>query len=428
LIRRQSIVTKQQLKEQRDKIFRRQSIISQDYRTEPSQRSHNIVVLNVRGNFYEVFQSTLHKYKDTLLGSEELREYYDRESGEHIIDTDPQIFYTILHFYQTNGHLYCPPSITEERFLEEIKFFRLTKYFLKLNDTPGESSGDEENARPKKANMVWTFLEKSNSSVGARIWSYCSIVCILMAVTIFMVETIPEIEEKVSDETTLLHFVFFCIETTCIAFFTLEFILRAFACPQFIIFVKNVLNWVDFISILPYYIGLIFPGGIAHIFVVLRVLRVVRVLRLARHSDGIKIIFLALSTSVSELFFLIFFWSIAIIFFGSLIHYVEGIEDKDGNYNAAFDSIPRSAWWVVVTMSSVGYGDCYPITWQGKIIGSLCIMSCMLVLALPMTVIISKVTRTYHAYIQKENRIELRRQMAENKKIDSSNYNSSTAV
>ena len=54
LIRRQSIVTKQQLKEQRDKIFRRQSIISQDYRTEPSQRSHNIVVLNVRGNFYEV--------------------------------------------------------------------------------------------------------------------------------------------------------------------------------------------------------------------------------------------------------------------------------------------------------------------------------------------------------------------------------------
>lgn len=241
-----------------------------------------------------------------------------------------------------------------------------------------------------------------------------------MAVTIFMVETIPEIEEEVKDDSSLLHFVFFCIETTCIAFFTLEFILRAFACPQFIIFIKNILNWVDFISILPYYIGLIFPGGIAHIFVVLRVLRVVRVLRLARHSDGIKIIFLALSTSVSELFFLIFFWSIAIIFFGSLIHYTEGDND-------AFNSIPRSAWWVVVTMSSVGYGDCYPTTWKGKIIGSLCIMSCMLVLALPMTVIISKVTRTYHAYIQKENRIELRRQMVASRKTDS-NYDDNTAV
>ena len=54
LIRRQSIVTKDQLKEQRDKIFRRQSVISQDYRTNPSKNSHNIVVLNVRGNFYEV--------------------------------------------------------------------------------------------------------------------------------------------------------------------------------------------------------------------------------------------------------------------------------------------------------------------------------------------------------------------------------------
>ena len=69
----------------------------------------------------QVFQSTLRKYKDTLLGSEELQEYYDPESGEHIIDTDPQIFYTILHFYQTKGHLYCPPSITEERFLEEVR-------------------------------------------------------------------------------------------------------------------------------------------------------------------------------------------------------------------------------------------------------------------------------------------------------------------
>jgi potassium voltage-gated channel Shal-related subfamily D protein len=68
-----------------------------------------------------VFQSTLRKYRDTLLGSEELQEYYDPDSGEHIIDTDPQIFYTILHFYQTKGHLYCPPSITEERFLDEVR-------------------------------------------------------------------------------------------------------------------------------------------------------------------------------------------------------------------------------------------------------------------------------------------------------------------
>ena len=255
------------------------------------------------------------------------------------------------------------------------------------------------------------FLEKSKSSLGATIWSYFSIMFILIAVTMFMIETLPSIERHLKDTSSLLSKIFFCLETTCIAFFTLEFILRAVSCPVFKAFVRNILNWIDFISILPYYIGLIFPGGIAHIFVILRVLRVVRVLRLARHSDGIKIIFLALSTSVSELFFLIFFWSIAIIFFGSLIHYSEG-------ENEAFDSIPRSAWWVVVTMSSVGYGDCVPSTTVGKLIGSLCIMSCMLVLALPMTVIISKVTRTYHAYIQRENRIELRRQMREGKEHD----------
>ena len=222
-----------------------------------------------------------------------------------------------------------------------------------------------------------------------------------------MIETLPDVEKEVEKEDSTVRFVLFAVETTCISFFTLEFILRAFSCPKFLGFVKNFLNWVDLLSILPYYISLIFPGGIAQVFVVLRVLRVVRVLRLARHSDGIKIIFLALSTSVSELFFLVFFWSIAIIFFGSLIHYAEG------KINDNFTSIPRSAWWVVVTMSSVGYGDCVPTTTIGKLIGSLCIMSCMLVLALPMTVIISKVTRTYHDYIQKENRVELRRQMEE---------------
>ena len=252
-----------------------------------------------------------------------------------------------------------------------------------------------------------TFLEKSGSSIFARIWSYFSIVFILTAIALFMIETLPNIEKEMKKKDSTIRITCFTLETTCIAFFTLELILRACACPEFLPFIKNILNWVDFLSILPYYIGLIFPGGIAHILVVLRVLRVVRVLRLARHSDGIKIIFLALSSSVSELFFLVFFWSIAIIFFGSLIHYAEG------KVNPNFDSIPRSAWWVVVTMSSVGYGDCVPTTTLGKLIGSLCIMSCMLVLALPMTVIISKVTRTYHTYIQKENRNELRKQMNE---------------
>ena len=73
----------------------------------------------------QVFQSTLKRYQDTLLGSNELEDFYDEDSGEYIIDTDPQMFYTILHFYQTKGHLYCPPSISEERFLEEVgKVFR----------------------------------------------------------------------------------------------------------------------------------------------------------------------------------------------------------------------------------------------------------------------------------------------------------------
>ena len=70
---------------------------------------------------FQAFLSTLQKYRDTLLGSVELEDFFDEDSGEYVIDTDPQIFYTILHFYQTRGQLFCPPSVTEERFLEEVQ-------------------------------------------------------------------------------------------------------------------------------------------------------------------------------------------------------------------------------------------------------------------------------------------------------------------
>lgn len=412
LIRRQSlnpsIPSLEERTNRRERILRRESTISfVDYRTAPCKTVSAIKVLNIRGNFYEVFSSTLTRYRDSLLGSDELEQYYDESSREYKIDRDPIIFYSILHFYQTKGRLYCPSGVPEDVFLNELKFFKLSQHYYGFDE-----EGEEDLSNVPKLNILWTFLETPSSSVGAKVWSYISIAFVLVAVAVFMIETLPEIEEELLDTESLFHKSFFILETTCIAFFTMELSLRAFSSPDRTIFIKNILNWIDFISILPYFIGLIFPGDFTHIFVVLRVLRVCRVLRLARHSSGIKIIFMALSTSASELIFLVFFWFLAIIFFGSLIHYSEGSTNK------GFDSIPGSAWWVVVTMSSVGYGDTVPVTTIGKCVGSLCIMCCMLVLALPMTIIISKVTRTYHVYIQRSNRATMRAQYFEQKKKD----------
>ncbi|EJW77320.1 hypothetical protein WUBG_11771 [Wuchereria bancrofti] len=128
-------------------------------------------------------------------------------------------------------------------------------------------------------------------------------------------------------------------------------------------------------------------------FAVLRVLRLVRVFRifkLSRHSVGLQILGKTFRASIQEFCLLIFFMVIALVLFSSGVYFAEQNEP-----NTKFTSIPASFWFVLVTMTTVGYGDLTPTGVYGKLVGGLCALIGVLTLALPVPIIVANFKHFY---------------------------------
>jgi voltage-gated potassium channel len=133
------------------------------------------------------------------------------------------------------------------------------------------------------------------------------------------------------------------------------------------IYARSFFGIVDFLSIIPTYLIFLFPS-IKYMAVIriLRLLRIFRILKLAAFMGEANILMGALSNSLRKI--LVFLYTILtiVVIFGSLMYVVEGNE-------AGFTSIPKSVYWAIVTLTTVGYGDIAPLTPLGQMIAS-CIM------------------------------------------------------
>ena len=211
---------------------------------------------------------------------------------------------------------------------------------------------------------------------------------IVVSVCTFCLETISFFE----DRNSIQHNILFVIESLCVTWFSFEVMLRIIVSPSKGKFFKNIMNWIDLCAIIPYFISLAFTDKVKTIIIlrIVRLVRVFRILKLSRHSYGLQILGHTLRASFRELCLLAFFLTIAVIIFSSLIYYAE----KETN-GANFTSIPSAFWWSVITMTTVGYGDAVPITNVGKLIGALCAICGVLVIALPVPVVASNFSMYY---------------------------------
>lgn len=203
---------------------------------------------------------------------------------------------------------------------------------------------------------------------------------------------------------------FFVVETICICWFSFELFMRFTCSPSKIHFFKDVMNVIDFVAIIPYFVTLGTeladtkggsPTATLAVIRVIRLVRVFRIFKLSRHSKGLQILGQTLRASLRELALLIFFLFIGVILFSSAVYFAEA-----DNKESMFTSIPESFWWAVVSMTTVGYGDMYPVTVGGKLVGSMCAIAGVLTISLPVPVIVSNFSYFYHREMENEDTTE----------------------
>ncbi|XP_030622943.1 potassium voltage-gated channel subfamily A member 7-like [Chanos chanos] len=387
------------------------------------------VALNVSGMHYETQVRTLARFPDTLLGDPQRRlRYFDPLRNEIFLDRNRACFDAILYFYQSGGRLRRPANIPLDIFMEELEFYQLGEDVMaRFKDDEGfpkeETQILPENKIQRK---LWMLFEHPESSGGARIIAIISVVVIVVSIVVFCLETLPEFKTEKEDNRPHSHAEnstitlspsqaplsdpFFLVETLCICWFSFELLMRFLSSPSKLHFFRDVMNVIDFFAILPYFVTLgtelvkskgATPTMSLAIIRVIRLVRVFRIFKLSRHSKGLQILGQTLKASMRELGLLIFFLFIGVILFSSAIYFAEADHE-----NTSFISIPHAFWWALVTMTTVGYGDMFPETIWGKLVGSMCAIAGVLTISLPVPVIVSNFSYFYHRETECEDEKE----------------------
>jgi len=205
----------------------------------------------------------------------------------------------------------------------------------------------------KKENMerIKQIIEDSDTKVGKAFDFFIQAMIVLSLVS-FSMETLPSLSSVVKN---ILH----KIEVLTVAIFTVEYIARVIVATKKRAFIFSFFGIIDLFAILPFYLSTGFDLRSLRSF---RLLRLVRILKLARYSAAVKRFHRAFIIAKEELALFLFFALIILYLSGVGIYYFENPVQPE-----VFSSIFHSLWWAVATLTTVGYGDIYPITVGGKL-------------------------------------------------------------
>lgn len=176
------------------------------------------------------------------------------------------------------------------------------------------------------------------------------------------------------------------IELVVVGVFTVEYLLRLYAADDRLRFVFSFYGIVDLVAILPFYAGL---GSDLRTLRTLRLLRVFRVLKFARYTRAVEHLKQALLSVKEEIAVYLVATGIVIFLASVAIHYFEAEAQPE-----AFGSVFHCAWWAVVTLTTVGYGDVYPVTVGGRLFTSVLLIAALGLIAIPSGIVASALMGT----------------------------------
>ena len=178
-----------------------------------------------------------------------------------------------------------------------------------------------------------------------------------------------------------------------IAIFTIEYLLRLWTAPYkfpspqkphvfpYLCYIFSFMGLIDLCAILPFYLPFIVNIDL-RILRVVRLFRLLRVLKLTRYNNSLRLIIKVLKEERDKLYITIFFMIVMILLAASIMYFAENTAQPD-----KFPNIPATLWWAVATLTTVGYGDVYPVTVLGKLLGSLISIMGIGLIAMPSGII-----------------------------------------
>ncbi len=223
---------------------------------------------------------------------------------------------------------------------------------------------------PKWKHDLHEIIYEADTPAG-KLFDIVLLIAILVSVLAVMLESVDSIDLKYH---TLLN----TIEWIITILFTIEYIARIVCIKNPKVYIFSFFGIIDLLSTIPKYLSFIFVGTHALAALrALRLLRVFRILKLVRFLGASEMLTKALKASRAKIFVFLFFILILCSILGTIMYLVEG------NSDSGFTSIPKSIYWAIVTLTTVGYGDITPITTLGQVIASIIMIMGYGIIAIP---------------------------------------------
>lgn len=216
---------------------------------------------------------------------------------------------------------------------------------------------------------------------AGKLFDVVLLIIIVLSIAIVMLESVPSLHDNYGDFFEKAEWIF-------TGLFTLEYIARLVSIQKPLKYVFSFYGIIDLLSIIPTYLGF-FISGTNSLMVIrsLRLMRVFRILKLGKFMKESKSLIDSLKASRHKI--LVFLLSILTIvtILGTIMYLVEGGEN-------GFDSIPRSIYWAIVTMTTVGYGEIVPVTALGQFIASIVMILGYAIIAVPTGIVTNELIKS----------------------------------
>lgn len=207
------------------------------------------------------------------------------------------------------------------------------------------------------------------------------LIAIIASIILVMLESVESFDDK-------YHKSLYVGEWIITILFSIEYILRIISIKKPTKYIFSFFGIIDLLSTIPIYLSFIFVGSQGLVALrALRLLRVFRILKLARYIGASNKLLLALKSSKAKIAVFLVFVLIVCIILGTIMYMVEGAEN-------GFTNIPKSIYWAIVTLTTVGFGDIAPQTALGQLIASVIMILGYSVIAIPTGIVSSEMTKT----------------------------------